>query len=134
MHRFDEYSSTSYSRGIRWLPSPEVCRMVLETRKFVMAIIHWKQGLLCDKSLIVICLTFTTQSRILMTLKKKPFENTVGKQEKMLVTSIFSFFHNVFYPSQNKCQIFTHVYFGRLQILSISTSLKILSLGKGLVF
>ena len=28
MHRFDAYSSTSYSRGIRWLPSPEVCRMV----------------------------------------------------------------------------------------------------------
>ena len=27
MHRFDAYSSTSYSRGIRWLPSPEVCRM-----------------------------------------------------------------------------------------------------------
>ena len=28
MHRSDAYSSTSYSRGIRWLPSPEVCRMV----------------------------------------------------------------------------------------------------------
>ena len=28
MHRFDAYSSTSYSRGIRWLPSPEVCRMI----------------------------------------------------------------------------------------------------------
>ena len=27
MHRSDVYSSTSYSRGIRWLPSPEVCRM-----------------------------------------------------------------------------------------------------------
>ena len=27
MHRFDAYSSNSYSRGIRWLPSPEVCRM-----------------------------------------------------------------------------------------------------------
>ena len=27
-HRFDAYSSTSYSRGIRWLPSPEVCRML----------------------------------------------------------------------------------------------------------
>ena len=27
MHRFDAYSSTSYSRGIRRLPSPEVCRM-----------------------------------------------------------------------------------------------------------
>ena len=27
MHRSDAYSSTSYSRGIRWLPSPEVRRM-----------------------------------------------------------------------------------------------------------
>ena len=30
-----------------------------------------------------------------------PFENIVGK-EKMLVTSIFSLLHNVFYPSKNK--------------------------------
>ena len=29
----------------------------------------------------------------------------------MLVTSISSFFHNVFYPSQNKFHIFIHVYF-----------------------
>ena len=27
MHRSDAYSSTSYSRGIRWLPSPEVCQL-----------------------------------------------------------------------------------------------------------
>ena len=27
MHRSDAYSSTSCSQGIRWLPSPEVCRM-----------------------------------------------------------------------------------------------------------
>ena len=33
---------------------------------------------------------FTTQSRLLTTLRKKIFENIVGK-EKMLVTSIFSF-------------------------------------------
>ena len=29
MHQFDAYSSTSYSQGIQWLPSPEVCRMTL---------------------------------------------------------------------------------------------------------
>ena len=28
MHRSDAYYSTSYSQGIRWLPSPEVCRMI----------------------------------------------------------------------------------------------------------
>ena len=35
---------------------------------------------------------FTTQSQLLMTLKKRALENMVGK-EKMLVTSIFSFSH-----------------------------------------
>ena len=30
MHRPDAYYSNSYSRGIRWLPSPEVCRMLME--------------------------------------------------------------------------------------------------------
>ena len=42
-------------------------------------------------------LPFSTQSRLLMTLRRKPFENTVGKGEiEMLVTSIFPFSHNVF--------------------------------------
>ena len=42
-------------------------------------------------------------------MKKKPFENTVGK-EKMPVTSIFSFSHNVFYCSGNNFQFFSHIY------------------------
>ena len=29
MHRSDAYYFTSYSRGIRWLTSPEVCRMIV---------------------------------------------------------------------------------------------------------
>ena len=37
--------------------------------------------------------SFTTQSRLLTTLWEK---------ERMLVTSIFSFSHNVFYPSQQR--------------------------------
>ena len=40
---------------------------------------------------------FTTQSRLLITLRKKSFENMVGNG-KMLVTSIFSISHNVFHP------------------------------------
>ena len=44
-----------------------------------------------------------------MTLRKKPFENIVGKEE-MLETSIFSLFHNVFDPSQAKLQfLFTFI-------------------------
>ena len=46
-------------------------------------------------------LLFTIQSRLLTTLKKKAFENILGK-EKMLVTSIFCFTHNVLYPSKEK--------------------------------
>ena len=44
---------------------------------------------------------FTTQSHLLTTLRNKPFE-----------TSIFSFSHNVFYPSQTKFQIFSRISFG----------------------
>ena len=47
---------------------------------------------------------FITQSRFLLTLKKKTFENNFGN-EKMLVTSIFPFNYNVFYHSQNKFNI-----------------------------
>ena len=36
---------------------------------------------------------------------------TLWEKEKMLVTSIFSFFHNVFYPSQNKFHLCSHIYF-----------------------
>ena len=44
----------------------------------------------------------TTRSRLLMSLKKKAVENTVGKRE-MLVTSIFSFSHIVFYSIKESC-------------------------------
>ena len=54
--------------------------------------------------------TFTTQCWLLTTLGKRPFE-TLWKKEKMLVTSIFSFSHNVFYPSLNKYQFFCHIYY-----------------------
>ena len=33
MHRSGAYSSTSNSRRIRWLPSPEVCRMLRHVKK-----------------------------------------------------------------------------------------------------
>ena len=43
MHQSDAYSSTSYSRGIQWLPSPEVCRMTEasdNTYNFVLGGLH----------------------------------------------------------------------------------------------
>ena len=39
----------------------------------------------------------------------KAFENVVGKGE-MLVTSIFSFSHNIFFSSQHKFQFFSQDY------------------------
>ena len=41
---------------------------------------------------------FITQSRLLTTLRKKP----LWEKEKMIVTSIFSFSHHAYYPSQKK--------------------------------
>ena len=51
----------------------------------------------------------------------------------MLVTNIFSFSHNVFYPSQNKFQFFMSLLFCHLQMLSTWISLIFVSLGKELI-
>ena len=49
-------------------------------------------------------LTLCHTIRLLKTLKKKPFENIV-------VTSIFSFYSNVFSPPQKEFLFFSHIYF-----------------------
>ena len=45
-----------------------------------------------------------------MTLKKKAFEDIVGKGE-MLVASVFSFSHYVFYSSHYKLPFLSQIYF-----------------------
>ena len=45
---------------------------------------------------------FTTLFPLMMPSNKKPKWKTLREKEKMLVTSIFSFSHNVFYTFQNK--------------------------------
>ena len=42
---------------------------------------------------------------------KRSLLKTLREKEKMLVTSIFSFSHNVFYSFQNRFQFFSHIYF-----------------------
>ena len=42
--------------------------------------------------------------------EKDTSRNHCGIKEKMLITTMFSFSHNVFYPSQSKFQFFGHVY------------------------
>ena len=51
----------------------------------------------------------------------------------MLVTSIFSFSQNVFYPSQNKFQFFNHIYFVVCKCFQFDQS-KILLFGKKLMY
>ena len=51
----------------------------------------------------------------------------------MLVTSIFSFSHNVFYPTQNKFQFFSHIYFVVCKCFQFGPVLKKLSFGKELI-
>ena len=59
-----------------------------------------------------------------MTLKEKATENIVGIEENACNQHFLLFLYSVFYPSQNKFQIFCHIYFCRLQMLSIWTSIK----------
>ena len=65
---------------------------------------------------------------LLTCLEKKPFQNIMGKGEN-LVTSIFSFSHNVFYKRQ-KLSFMLHL-FCCLQILSIWTRSNFCRLGMG---
>ena len=50
---------------------------------------------------------FTTQSRLLTTVKKKLFENIVGKGE-IAVKQQFLLFLNAFYPSHKEFLLLTH--------------------------
>ena len=53
--------------------------------------------------------------------KKKIALKTLWEKEKMLVTSIFSFSHNVFYPSQSKFQSFIYIYFVVCKCFNLGT-------------
>ena len=53
---------------------------------------------------------FQSYSRLLTTLGKRTFEN-IAEKEKMLVTSIFSFSHNVFYPFQTRFKCLSKIFF-----------------------
>ena len=63
--------------------------------------------------------------------EKQTLLKTLWEKEKMLVTSIFSFSHNVFYPFPKRISVFKSNPFCRLQMLSIWTSLKICRLVRG---
>ena len=74
---------------------------VCETRKFVMAILHWKQGLLCDKTEYAkTARSFMSDNKIHFTLSEKSpgfYLSCLWQKEKLHLTSNFSFSHSVFY-------------------------------------
>ena len=63
--------------------------------------------------------------------KRKEFLKTLWEKEKMLVTSIFSFSKNVFYPIKVRFPCFSNILFC-LQMSSIPTTLKFCHLSKNL--
>ena len=73
----------------------------------------------------------TTQSRLLTALYKKPLENIVRKGENAW-NQHFLLFRQCFLPFSEQISNFQLHLFCRLQVLSIWTSLKFLSLGKEL--
>ena len=118
-----------------------------ETRKFVMATLHWKQGLLCDtgvyhrqgSSPIYLYSAVWNHEfiapfpklNILYSSKLKEFADDNfefdwnGRKFSKRVESILSFSRNVFYTSQNIFQFLRHIYFCHLLMLSIWISQKI---------
>ena len=79
-------------------------------------ICHLQNAFSFDMSKTLICCTGLTLYHTISTFNNhetKVFWKHCEKKEKMLVTSIFSFLHNVFYPSQVKFYFFSHIYFIR---------------------
>ena len=62
-------------------------------------------------------------------IEKEEFRKTLLEKEKMLVTSIFSFSQNVFYPSLNKFQFFHSHFFSSANAFNLD-QFKVLSFGK----
>ena len=83
------------------------------------------QGMFGKRLILLIhnYLLFTTQSRLLTTLKEKAFENIVGKGENA-GNQHFLLFPQCFLPFPKQISIFQLHSICRLQMLSIWTSLK----------
>ena len=65
---------------------------------------------------IVVCKLFTTQFRLLITLKKKPFENIVGTEENA-GNQHFLHFPQCFLPFPKQISIFPSNFIRHLQML-----------------
>ena len=89
---------------------------VYKARKFVMAILHGKQGLLCDK-------TFPKQALVFSCVRYMSLENTVGKGE-IARNEQFLLFPHRFLPLQRTLDHFHQIHNCRLQNLTFEKGLK----------
>ena len=102
-----------------------------------MRVLHGNTGLILSKVKssvseisFTLFLVFTTQSRLLRTPEKKPFENIVGKGENA-GNQHFLIFQQCFPPIPKIIFVFKLHLFCHLQMVSIWTSLKLYHLVNG---
>ena len=112
------------SAAKRWYPQ---AKLLLYLALPVCFSVDWRELRTTDKSYMLVTLYHTIPTF------NDPIKNllkTLMKKEKMLVTSIFSFFHNVFFTFLLQTSIFESQLFCCLQGLSIWISQTFSSLVK----
>ena len=125
------------------MTSSNLISHVLETRKFVMAILHWKR-LLCDNKRCLISVkpwpTFSCKSNPITAIgpvigfqrKRQSLFQTFWEKGKIIITSIFPFPSRCFPLYRREISPFVPQLIHRLQILLIFLFLFFFSSGKGL--
>ena len=94
---------------------------------FFMGTVKTRECLMQDKCV----LTFYPTIPTFIDSGKKSLFKTLWEKEKMLVISIFSFSHNVFYPSQKEFLCLSYICFVAADALNLDQSINLL-FGKGL--
>ena len=98
------WSSRRFEPAILTLMAPKwtVINRATEVGSLSLMYFYFSVGLF---ALFILCITITTFDAT----EQKAFLKILREKEKMLVTSIFSFSHNVFYPMKGKFNVFEFV-------------------------
>ena len=113
-------------QALMYLGSIGNCLLASHTRTYSITDLAMQKVLLCHEH----CSTLYHSIPTFDDPRKRSLLKSWWEKEKMLVTSIFSFAHNVFYPFHEEFPFLTPNFFCRLQMLTIWTSLKICRLVK----
>ena len=137
-HTCDLKKKTCGKRRNCWLPVFSPFPTMFSNGFFLWSVKH---GIVWQKVFILYQMKnvyrsspFTTQSRLLMPPPRDVLLKTWWKKEKMLVTSIFSFSHNIFFPfikKKKKINFWVTFIFLSANAFTLDKS-KILPFGKGL--